>query len=112
MLFSANASTVNFSTQPERIGTQTDILGESPLWDNQAQCLYWLDIRRPALRKLCPASGRVDSWPLPGLAGSIALTDDHRLLVALPTQIALFDPNQRHHLAFRRTPAATRGSPF
>ena len=80
------------STQPDRIGTQTDILGECPLWDAGAQCLYWLDIRRPALRRLLPATGRIDSWPLPGLAGSIALTDDHRLLVALPRQIALFDP--------------------
>ena len=80
------------STQPERIGAQVDILGECPLWDGQAQCLYWLDIRRPALRRFLPATGRIDSWPLPGLAGSIALTDDHRLLVALPRQIALFDP--------------------
>ena len=77
---------------PERVGTQTDILGESPLWDERAQCLYWLDIRQPALRRLCPATGRVDSWPLPDLAGSIALTDDQRLLVALPRTIVLFDP--------------------
>ena len=88
----ASAPVRDSSTQPERIGTQTDILGESPLWDDQSQCLYWLDIRQPALRRLCPANGVVDSWPLPGLPGSIALTDDHRLLVALPQQIALFDP--------------------
>ena len=78
MPFSASAPVRDSSAQPERIGTQTDILGESPLWDDQAQCLYWLDIRRPALRRLCPATGRIDSWPLPGLAGSIALTDKHR----------------------------------
>ena len=75
-----------------RIGTQIDILGESPLWDDQAQCLYWLDIRRPALRRLCPATAQVDSWPLPGIAGAMALTDDHRLLIALSQQIVLFDP--------------------
>jgi sugar lactone lactonase YvrE len=92
MPFNASASVRDSSTEPERIGTQTDMLGESPLWDDGAQCLYWLEIRRPALRGLCPAAGRVDSWPLPGLAGSIALTDDPRLLVPLPQQIALFDP--------------------
>ena len=31
----------------QRMGTQTDILGESPVWDERAQCLYWVDIRRP-----------------------------------------------------------------
>ena len=76
----------------ERVGTQTDILGECPLWDDRAQCLYWVDIRRPAIRRLRYASGEVDSWPMPDLVGSIALVDDGRLLVALPQQIALFDP--------------------
>lgn len=77
---------------PERIGTQTDVLGECPLWDDSAQCLYWVDIRRPAIRRLDHASGALDTWAMPDLVGSIALTDDHRLLVALPGQIALFDP--------------------
>lgn len=76
----------------QRVGTQTDILGECPLWDDLAQCLYWVDIRRPAIRRWRHASGEVDSWTMPDLVGSIALVDDGRLLVALPQQIALFDP--------------------
>ncbi len=76
----------------QRVGTQTDILGECPLWDDRAQCLYWVDIRRPAIRRLRYDTGEVDSWPMPDLVGSIALVDDGRLLVALPQQIALFDP--------------------
>ena len=92
MSFSTNVPLHDFSSEAKRVGVQTDILGESPLWDEQTQCLYWLDIRRPTLRRLNPGSGQVDSWPLPDLAGSIALTDDHRLLVALPQQIALFNP--------------------
>ena len=76
----------------QRVGTQTDILGECPLWDDTAQCLYWVDIRRPAIRRLRNASGQVDTWTMPDLVGSIALVDDGRLLVALPQQIALFDP--------------------
>ena len=75
-----------------RVGTQTDILGECPLWDATAQCLYWVDIRRPAVRRLRYATGEVQTWPMPDLVGSIALVDDGRLLVALPQQIALFDP--------------------
>ena len=75
-----------------RVGTQTDILGECPLWNESEQALYWVDIRAPAIRRLDYASGRVDTWPMPGLVGSIAfVAGDHRLLVALPDSIALFD---------------------
>ncbi|WP_077002351.1 SMP-30/gluconolactonase/LRE family protein [Variovorax sp. KK3] len=76
---------------PMRIGTQRDVLGESPLWDAPAGCLWWVDIRAPAIRRLDAASGVVRSWPMPALVGSIALVEDGRLLVALPQQIALFD---------------------
>lgn len=78
--------------QLQRVGTQSDILGENPLWDSSAHCLYWIDIRRPAIRRLRYDTGEVDTWAMPDLVGSIALTDDARLLVALPSQMALFDP--------------------
>ncbi len=76
-----------------RIGTQRDVLGECPLWDERTNALWWIDIRAPALRRLDPQGGLVRSWQLPELVGSIALTTDpSRLLVALSTRIALFDP--------------------
>lgn len=75
-----------------RVGDETDILGESPLWNELEQALYWVDIRRPALRRLDHASGRVETWAMPDLVGSIAFCDDGRLLVALPDRIAAFDP--------------------
>lgn len=79
-------------TSPVRVGSQRDILGESPLWDERAECLWWVDIRRPAIRRLDHASGQVGTWTMPGLVGSIALVEDGRLLVALAQQLALFDP--------------------
>ena len=78
-------------TPIQRIGTQRDQLGESPLWDERAQCLWWVDIRQPAIRRLDAGTGDVRSWPMPALVGCIALVDDGRLLVALPQQIALLD---------------------
>ena len=75
-----------------RVGEQTDILGECPLWNERDQVLYWVDIRRPAIRRLDYASGGIETWPMPDLVGSIAFCTDHRLLVALPDRIALFDP--------------------
>ena len=78
-----------------RVGDQTDILGESPLWNEQEQALYWVDIRRPAIRRLDHASGRIDTWSMPDLVGSIAFADDGRLVVALPEYIALYDTSTR-----------------
>ena len=75
-----------------RVGEQVDILGECPLWNEEQQALYWVDIRRPAVRRLDHASGRIDTWAMPDLVGAIALVaGDDRLLVALPDRIALFD---------------------
>lgn len=79
------------SPAPVRIGEQTDILGESPLWNEDEQALYWVDIRRPAIRRLDPANGRVDTWPMPELVGSIAFASDGRLLVAMGSSVSLFD---------------------
>ena len=74
-----------------RIGDQRDILGECPLWHVDEQALYWVDIRAPAIRRLDWVQQTVDSWPMPGLVGAIALAEGGRLIVALPDQIALFD---------------------
>ncbi len=34
------------------------ILGEGPLWEEQEGLLYWLDLRKPAIYRFDPASGR------------------------------------------------------
>lgn len=73
-----------------RIGSQRDILGESPVWDGEEQALHWVDIRRPALRRLDHASGEVETRPMPGLVGAIALAGPGQLLVALAGEVALY----------------------
>ena len=79
---------------PTRVGTQTDLLGECPLWDERLQCLWWVDIRAPALRRWDAAHQALHTWPMPELVGSIALTDrDGVVLVALRSRLALFDTN-------------------
>ena len=95
-----------------RVGDQTDILGESPLWDERAQALFWVDIRRPALRRLQAASGRVDSWALPALIGAIALVDDGRLLLALGDEVTLFDPGSGRFETLARLPQRIAGHRF
>jgi sugar lactone lactonase YvrE len=96
----------------QRIGTQTDVLGECPLWDETKQCLYWVDIRRPAIRRLRHASGELSTWPMPEMVGAIALVDDGRLLVALSSQIALFDPESAALVTFVQGLAMPEGHRF
>jgi sugar lactone lactonase YvrE len=95
-----------------RIGAQNDILGESPIWDEQAQALYWIDIRQPAIRRWDYASGRIDTRTMPGLVGSIAFAGAGHLLVALGEQVALYDwaAGTLHKLA--GTPTSIPGHRF
>ena len=73
-----------------RIGPQRDVLGECPVWDADAQALFWVDIRRPALRRL-DRTGAVDTRIMPDLVGAVALAGDGRLLVAVAGEVALYD---------------------
>ena len=69
-------------TELRRVTQNTDILGECPLWSEEEQALYWIDIRRPAIQRWHPASDVMRTWPMPDILGSIALCGNGRLLVA------------------------------
>ena len=97
---------------PVRIGDHTDSLGESPLWHEGEQALYWIDIRRPAIRRLDHASGRVETWALPDLVGSIAFASDRRLLVAMADTVSLFDPSTQALEPIARLPVRIEGHRF
>src|SRR6185369_6633610 len=55
------------STTPRisRIGGTTDQLGESPLWDERAQSLYWIDSLAGLIRRLSTAAGAVEEFQVP-----------------------------------------------
>lgn len=74
-----------------RIGTQSDDLGECPLWSVTEQALYWVDIRRPAIRRYDFAGDHVETWAMPEMVGAIALCGEGRLVVALGDRVALLD---------------------
>ena len=67
--------------------------GEGPQWDEQRKRLYWVDMRAPSLRAFEPSSGQALSWEMPAWIGCFALLPDGRLVVALRTGLALFDPH-------------------
>jgi sugar lactone lactonase YvrE len=71
-----------------------DRVGESPIWDVRAQCLWWVDIEGPFVR--CAAQGAsgapatLRSWRLPERVGCIALTATQgQLIAAMESGIAL-----------------------
>jgi sugar lactone lactonase YvrE len=71
-----------------------DRLGESPLWHPAERRLYWIDFYGPAVRRLDPASQKIETWQIPNAEtmGSLAFAGGGKLLLALDRGIVLFDP--------------------
>lgn len=95
-----------------RIGPQNDILGECPVWSSPEQALYWVDIRRPAIRRYTPADERVETWAMPAMVGAIGLCGDGRLVAALGDEVALFDARTGRFETLARVPAMPPGHRF
>lgn len=75
------------------VAPSEDILGETPLWCEQTQCLLWIDIDRATLHRVHPASGRratfrFDARTLGGLA---LCREPGRVVLALDTALHVFD---------------------
>jgi L-arabinonolactonase len=62
--------------------TETDQLGECPMWHPTEQRLYWVDTRLPALRRL-DADGTTRSWNMPSNIGSFVFRRDGSLVAGL-----------------------------
>src|SRR5665213_1189367 len=84
----------------------SDLLGESPQWNSREQRLYWVDSFAPALRRLDPATGAVESFGLPSDTGSFVFTDDGDLIAGTRAGF------QRIHLEDGRAVALTVADPL
>lgn len=67
----------------------SSILGESPVWCDRRQKLFYVDSRAPAARIYDPATGETISHPLPEITGSLCLTTGDDLLVAMTRSISV-----------------------
>jgi sugar lactone lactonase YvrE len=45
------------------------ILGEGPVWLPHEQCLYWLDVKAPAVYRYVPETADKKRWPMPERIG-------------------------------------------
>lgn len=92
----------------EPVGASRDLLGESPLWDERQQALYWVDSRQRRVHRRQHETGALQQWAMPQDIGAIALCDGDRLLVALEDGFHLLElaSGQVTPLAGVRHPAA------
>ena len=69
-----------------------DVLGEVPRWHALENALYWIDALKPAIYRLDPATGVVESWAPPEKLGSFAPSAGGGLIIAGRNGFALYDP--------------------
>lgn len=71
-------------------------LAESPVWDDAAQCWYWIDIPKRLVHRHTE-NGVHTIWQLPqndaNDPGAMCVTADGSLILALRAGLAQFDPN-------------------
>ncbi len=78
-----------------RIGATKDLLGESPVWDERGQRLYWIDALAGLIHRLDPVAGLVEQFCVPAPIGSLALRGDGGAILALRHGFAYYDFERR-----------------
>jgi sugar lactone lactonase YvrE len=68
------------------------LIGESPVWDDDAAALYWCDIPAGRLNRYLPASGALQHWLFDSDLSCCALIEGGGLLLALRNGVWRFDP--------------------
>lgn len=67
-------------------------LGTSPVWDRRVQRLYWVDLPASTINWFDPKTGANEAFQMESLTCGVGLHDDpDKLVVAMHTQICLFD---------------------
>jgi L-arabinonolactonase len=74
------------------VANTQDVLGEVPRWHPSERALYWIDAFKPAIHRLHPASGALESWTPPEKLGSFAPRAGGGLLIAGRGGLAHYDP--------------------
>lgn len=76
-----------------RLGEIRCTLGESPVWDDRREILFFVDILGRAVHAIGLDGGGLQTWPMPGPPGSLGLGESGRLLVAVKDRILTLDPD-------------------
>jgi sugar lactone lactonase YvrE len=73
-------------------------LSEGPLWDEQSQTLYWVDIEGRRLHVYDPGTHQDHSFVMPSRIGMACLTKDNRVMVALEKGVYFVQGAESLHL--------------
>ncbi|WP_355660872.1 SMP-30/gluconolactonase/LRE family protein [Halomonas salifodinae] len=87
-------------------------LGECPLWAEDEQALYWVDIEAPSLNRFDPASGENQRWSLPEHIGCVGRRRGGGFIAGLRSGLWLLDEAARPTHCIARPVADTSISRF
>lgn len=91
------------------VSDEIDLLGESPVWDRELSCLYWVDGVSRRVRRYDPATGRFAAWSTPSIVGCVALGRGRTLVVGLVDGVYTLDLTSGDvHPVFRPDPTDPR----
>jgi sugar lactone lactonase YvrE len=87
-------------------------LGESPVWDTRSNRLYWTDISHGTVHCIDTVGGARQRWEMREPVGSLGLCTSGRLVVALRSEVMLFDPRDGSRRAIASVAHAKPGMRF
>jgi sugar lactone lactonase YvrE len=87
------------TTHPDGRAANADLLvdarstlGEGPVWDDEAGCLWWVDILEGRVHRTDPATGRDETIEVGQYVGAIGLRKQGGLIAAVRDGFARVDP--------------------
>lgn len=83
------------NTTPELLVDQHALVGEGPLWDEEAQVLYWVDILSSKLFIYNPATRENEEIDVGQHVGTVVTRASGGLMLAVPDGFASFDLESR-----------------
>jgi sugar lactone lactonase YvrE len=85
----------------ECIAETQDVVGESPLWHPEHECVYWTDINGFKINRYSTRTHEVKSWRFDLPVSALSLTTDAQwLLVALGPYLILWCPINDQRISF------------
>lgn len=78
---------------PRRLIDHVCRLGESPVWDDRRERLFFVDIEGREIHHITAEGSSHRIWPTPDRPTALGLAESGRLIVAFTRAIAFFDPD-------------------
>jgi len=77
---------------PKQVLPSQNILGESPVWNQDERALYWVDIEGKTIQRYWPENGKSETFQVGIKIGAIAFREKGGLVVATDRGLGFWDP--------------------